>query len=148
MHIFCSCIIYSCTASAHHLQVALDDPEKVNALGSVWHAQHLVCVSCVANSTTTTTTTGGEAADGVGAGPNAAAATDALGAGAPTPPLTGGGSSLLGQQCFAHDASDGQGVQPYCETCYVTNFCPQCGGCGEPINSAIEDVLEASGAYW
>ena len=124
-----------------HQQVALDDPEKVNALGSVWHAQHLVCVSCVTNST---------AAAAAAAGGAATAAPPPVegDSHAPVPEAPGGPMSLLGQQCFAHDASDGQGVQPYCETCYVTNFCPQCGGCGEPINSAIEDVLEASGAFW
>lgn len=122
-------------------QVALDDPEKVNALGSVWHAQHLVCVSCVTNSTAAAAAAGGAAT-----APAAAAEGDSN---APVPEAPGGPMvSLLGQQCFAHDASDGRGVQPYCETCYVTNFCPQCGGCGEPINSAIEDVLEASGAFW
>jgi len=113
--------------------VALDDPAQVHALGAVWHAQHLVCVAC--------------AADGTGA-PAAPDGGDGGGGEPPRMPPPAPSALLLGRQCYAHDASDGRGAQPYCEGCYTAHFCPPCGGCGEPINPALEDVLEASGAFW
>jgi hypothetical protein len=50
--------------------------------------------------------------------------------------------------CFAHDSGDGHGFQPYCESCYKSNFCPRCVGCGDAINPQTEDVLEAAGGFW
>lgn len=49
--------------------------------------------------------------------------------------------------CFAHDAGDGKGFQPFCEVC-KSKFCPVCEGCGDHINPQTEDVLEAAGACW
>lgn len=113
--------------------VALDDPDKVGALGAVWHAKHLVCVGCREDNNTVDMLV--EALDDPVALALAAASRGAT-------------SSLLGQRCFAHDSADGNGFQPYCEECYRTRFCPTCGGCGDHINPALEDVLEAAGQCW